>query len=478
MNYRITFSIQFIFLFTTAFSFGQDFLSLKISQKEAIEDFDYLKSAIEEGHSALYWFRDTTEVTHLFDSLRNEITEDISNANFHSLLKATLGTFSCGHTTLSFPTTYLNLIDSINKFIPLKIKLIEDKVFVVKDYSNQKIEAGSEILSINGIQIKTIVEKLKSKVPTDKNISSKQIRSLDFLFPYYLTLYYGIRNNFEVQYLSPRSENRMIKNITALPKNEDLIRSGREIYKSDSPIEFRLEQNQKIAYLTIKTFTPRNYKRVNISYADTLSKIFEEIKINNVENLILDLRSNLGGSMQYGETLFSFLIDQSTKYFRNAIIKKSVANGEYSYSKVPRLKERFESMYTLTEFKDSYILSNIDSVIPTSNHYNGELFILANGLSFSSTACFIALCKDKNRGVIIGENPGGAYSGLSTSPNVNITLPNTSYNLFFKATLINLAVKETEVDIKVDYKVSPTIEDVISKRDTEMLFTLKMISNK
>jgi len=372
----------------------------------------------------------------------------------------------------------INLIDSINKFIPLKVKLIEDQVFVVEDFSNQNIEAGSELLSINGIEIKTIVEKLKSKVPTDKNIASKRIRSLDFFFPYYLTLYYGIHNKFEVQFISPNSESIITKYILSIPSNDNVIRSGRKIYKADSPVEFRMEKNQGTAYLTIKTFEPKYFKVANIDFTDTLSKIFEEIKINNVENLILDLRGNIGGSMRYGETLFSFLIDKPTKYFRNAIVKKAIANGDYPYTKIPRLKERFESMYTLTEFKDSYILTNADSVIPASKHFSGELFILANGLSFSSTACFIAQCKDKNIGILIGEEPGGAYSGLSTSPNIKVTLPNTSYNLFIRATLINLAVKETEVNIKVDYQVLPTIEDILNKTDTEMQFVLKMISNK
>ncbi|MFT6866926.1 MAG: hypothetical protein ACJA08_001764 [Cyclobacteriaceae bacterium] len=478
MNYRVIISLQLILLFINGLSYGQDFLSTKIPQKEAIEDFDYLRSAIEQGHSALYWYRDSADVAHRFDSLRNVITEDISNTNFHSLLKAALETFSCGHTTVNFPSSYTSMIDSVNKFIPLKVKLIKNDVFIVEDLSEQKIEAGSKLLSINGVQIKQIVEELKIKVPTDKGIYSKQIRSLDFFFSYYLTLYYGINDTYEIQYSSPFTPDTLTTSITALPGDGHVIRSGKEIYNSDFPIEFSLDKNQRIAYLTIKSFEPRYYKEMKINYNDTLASIFKEIKELKTQSLILDLRGNIGGSMVYGENLFSFLIDKPSKYFKNALIKKAVADGNYEYSKTPRLIERFKKMYSITEYQDSYVLTKADSVMPSLNQYTGKLYILANGLSFSSTACFIAQCKDKNNGVLIGEQPGGAYSGLSTSPAMNIALPNTSYNLFMKATLINLAVQETEAHIKVDYEVLPTITDVVNGTDPEMRFALKLISKK
>jgi hypothetical protein len=477
MKLRLTHFLLSVCLLSTTLAFGQGFLSEKILKGAAIKDFDYLRSALEQGHAGLYWYRDSIEVTQLFDSLRREITDDISNTDYHLLLKAALETFSCGHSTVSFPKSYIDEVDSMNAYIPLRVKLIGNSVFILEDFSDQKIPPGSELISINGVPIAAIVGVLMKKVPTDKDISSKQVRSLDYLFPYYLALYYGVTADFNIEYHPPSSEEMITKVLPAMPQNEHLIKSPREIYHNAFPLEFRLDKESSIAYLTIDSFEPKYFKGAGVNFEDTLAQIFQQVKLNKIDNMILDLRGNIGGSMGYGEMLFSFFIEQPTKYYRNAFIKKAVAEANYPYAELRRLKERFESMYTLTPDKDNYIMSNADSVTPSPERFEGALYILSNGLSFSSTACFIAQCKDKSRAMLIGEQPGGAYSGLNTSPNIDITLPKTSYRLFFRSTLINLAEQEEKVGIKVDHEVVPEIMDVVNGIDPEMQYAVKLITD-
>lgn len=255
------------------------------------------------------------------------------------------------------------------------------------------------------------------------------------------------------------------------------MKSLHQLSLGKKPLQFRTE-NAETAYLKINTFGDLPYRQAGIDIEDTLTKIFKLLDIQNIKNLILDLRDNIGGNMENGEFLFSFFIDRPTKYFGNAEIKKTIADGNYEYSSVPRLKEFLGSMYKIEEKGKSYVLSILDSLQPNPNYFKGQLYVLSNGLSYSSTASFIAQIKDKNKGILIGENPGGAYSGLNTQPSVKVVLPNSLLELYFNATHIKLNLNKSEVKIPVDYLVNPCVNNHLNKTDLEKEFVQELISRK
>ena len=55
--------------------------------------------------------------------------------------------------------------------------------------------------------------------------------------------------------------------------------------------------------------------------------------------------------------------------------------------------------------------SNLGMHQPKPISFNGEIVFLIDELSFSATADFCAIAKSNNRGVLIGEETGGAYYG-------------------------------------------------------------------
>lgn len=456
---------------------GQDFLSTKISKEHAIEDFEYFKSALETGHPSLYWYNDSTKLQQEFRRVRNQLNQSISNKEFHALLAQIMQVVGDGHSGVFFPKYYRDYVDSINLYIPFNVKLIDNKIFVLKNLSDEEIADGSEIISINGTSADDIIQFLQCKISTDKGIVSKQMRFLELLFPYYFTFYYGVEPNYEIEYIAPNNSSTHIKNVKALPRKDQILKSGRQFSLNSVPLEFKIE-NPNTAYLKINTFEFLSFKKAGINFVDTLSQIFNKIDSLHIKNLILDLRENTGGSMKFGEALFSFFVDKPTKYFGPAKIKKTIADGNYKYSKVPRLKERFESMFSISEEGDFYTLQNSDSLFPKPYYFKGQLYILTSGRSFSSTACFIAQCKDKNKGILIGEVPGGAYTGLTTQPRIMMNLPNTQFELHFQATHISLDLNKSQVNIPVDYEVFPSINSILNEINVEKEYALKLISNQ
>jgi hypothetical protein len=479
MNYALnTFALSALILISLWAS-GQNFLSTKIESEKAVEDFEYFQNALEIGHPSLYGHTDSVKLQSSFGKILKQLSTSsgVSHIEFLGLLTEIMQMVGCGHSTILFPRHYGNNIDSVDLYLPLKVRLTENKIFVKENLSNADIPSGSEIISINGKSSSEIVKFLLPKIPADKGIVTRQIRFLEQLFPYFFAIYYGVSPNYEIKYAVQNDPLTYSKNIDALKGGDHIIKSLNQLIFGKVPLEFSIE-NAETAYLKITTFTDYPYRQAGINFEDTLSKIFKQLDSQNTKNLILDLRGNNGGNMEYGEFLFTFFIDKPTNYFGDAEIKKTVADGSYEYSNMPRLIDYLGSMYHVEESGKVYVLSILDTLQPNPNHFKGKLYILSNGLSYSSTACFIAHMKDRERGILIGEMPGGAYSGLNTQPSVKVVLPNSSFELFFNATHIKLNLNKSGINTPVDYEVIPSINNILDQIDVEKEYALRLISKQ
>ena len=62
---------------------------------------------------------------------------------------------------------------------------------------------------------------------------------------------------------------------------------------------------------------------------------------------------------------------------------------------------------------------------PNSIHFDGTIYILISGLTFSGGSEFAALAKNYTNAIFIGEETGGGYYGNTSGSYLKFTLPNT-----------------------------------------------------
>lgn len=60
-----------------------------------------------------------------------------------------------------------------------------------------------------------------------------------------------------------------------------------------------------------------------------------------------------------------------------------------------------------------------------ADHFNGEVYVLINGGSFSATTLLAANLKSSGRAVFVGEETGGAYNGCVAGSLPVYTTPNS-----------------------------------------------------
>ena len=436
----------------------------ELSKDEIAEDLDVLLNALEEGHPGLYWYHSKKEFDNRLDKIEETLSEVENVTELHSLLVEVNNTISCGHTTILLPEEYYSKADSTDLFLPFNIALVEGKVLVSESFT-ESLSKGDQILFINGEAIDGIIKELQYYIPIDKGITTKRDRSIEITFTYYYAIYKGSSKEFEVSYTNSKSNKKLSKGIPAIGWNENMYKSARDFAPVQTPLEWSIDGSNTFAVLKLATFSRNGFKKYEIAFQDTIASIFKILDDRSIQNLVIDLRWNNGGTMPFAEYLSSFFIDTTHRYYNDAEIKQPVMEGVTKYGRSRNMKPMMEKQLgTLEPRNGIYYLPAEKFLVKASKpQFKGNLFLLTNGFSFSATSSFISQIQENKIGLIIGETPGGAYNGVNAGPPMMVQLPNSKIRLYYRiiGTSYNVAKDKTrtEVDVKIENTVAGFLED-------------------
>jgi hypothetical protein len=108
---------------------------------------------------------------------------------------------------------------------------------------------------------------------------------------------------------------------------------------------------------------------------------------------------------------------------------------------------------------------------PKVDVFEGKLYVLMNGISFSSTADLISDIKKTRNAIFIGEESGGTFEGPTGGDNIVIQLPNSKIMVRISPNVqIGHMYQKHPIGRGVlpDYPIKYTIQDVLNGRDLEM----------
>lgn len=448
----------------------------ELSEEQVTHDVESFIGALNEGHPGITWYNSKEDIDRVINDVQSSIKSVTSVDQLHVELHKIIEAISCGHTTLLLPQDHYQLVDSTNNFLPFNITLIENKVIVSESFTDELL-TGDQILSINNEPIDQTITRLIQYIPVDKEIETKKYRSIEIVFPYYYEIYSEKAKSYTIEFLSKGSDEINNTEIKPIKLNDKMFKSVRNYASAQFPIEWNVHQSDKIATLKLATFNSQAFISHKINYRDTLRSIFEELHDKNINSLILDLRSNNGGTMPLAEHLLSYFVDSTYQYYLEAEIKKHVMTGSTkiirSRNMLPMMEGRFGPLELIG---DRYRIPGDKQLVePSKPYFSGELYVITNGLSFSATASFVAHIQDNSIGKIFGETPGGAYNGINAGPPLEYSLPNSKLQLYFRALSSRYDVDQKIIKADVDHPITVSLNDYLEGKDSIMDKVIELV---
>jgi hypothetical protein len=478
--------------------FGERSLAIQASEKETFtpekkyavsqlkEDFALLQTALEEAHAGLYFYTPEEVMDGLFDRLFKGLDHAMTELEFYGYLAPLIAEINDGHTGMMFSEDYDSYLQNQPILMPFKPLFIEGRTYLFRNYSEDKdVEMGGVVMSINDHPIIEILEKMLAVQPSDgRNMTSKfrRLESTTTFGRRYLQ-FYGPTTSFEIVYLSPKDGKQKKIRVRGI-KREELTKRFNERYpdiaRQRPPIE--LEYKEDVAILTIRTFSSRPYRDAQISYPLFLKKTFRELSEKNIPHLVIDLRDNGGGEDLWGRLLFAYLMDKPFMYY-NFLEVNRISFSFLDHTDAPDIAKMIQKRTKKNErgTYDILVHANLGEQKPLKPTYEGKVYVLINGRSFSGSGETTSLMHYHKKALFVGEECGAGYYGNTSGIMPTLTLPHTKLRLRIPMVRYHMAVSGYDYPdrgIIPEYPFTRTIDDHIQGKDTEMDFVLSLIDKE
>ncbi|NQX99342.1 MAG: hypothetical protein HRT73_15910 [Flavobacteriales bacterium] len=305
---------------------------------------------------------------------------------------------------------------------------------------NIEMNAGSEILEINGISSSEILKTLISTISADVFNQSFYRGDLNVNFLYYYHSYFGFEPEYKIKF-KPYNSEKIIT--TSFLINEPAPNYKEEI-KNKPRLGIEINKENKSAIIKIKNFNfiPRGRQKIDF-FRNTIDTYMKKIKDENISNVAFDLRGNRGGNPECTEYILSCIINKEINFYENSDLNKR-RNRPITVN--PKI---------------------------TNNISNKNIYMLTDGRCASATTQMLAVIKHNKLATIIGEETGGTYS---THPGRGTTaLKNTKLGLQIGTERESVNVPKLVLDkgIIPDKEIKLQLFDLINGDDPLLNYILK-----
>jgi len=477
------------------------------SKKNMVKDLQIFRNIREEANSGLYKYRTRREIDSIYNWATQEIEVSKTYRDFYNIICALTDFEGSLHNDTSLPDKYYESLRSEKSgFFPYPIKLIEGKLIL--NISNKEIPLGAEIVAINNNPIGKVLPNLYKYYTTDGvNVTGKSI-GINYSFSKYYRLHYGLTDSFNIKY-KPHNSNEIksialqstsyknyyknVENRYSKPFDELDYLNYNEFKEKFSYREI----DSETAILTINTFVIgwHAQDKEHLAYVNYLDSVFTIIKNKGIENLIVDVRHNGGGTDPNDLVTYSYLAQRNFSENNQAWISfKKIPYLKYTQSKIPAFIRPLGALYYNRAFKKEFNhykngqyyqdSTSLDHKIrtPNRNAFTGYIYLLISPRVASAGSLFSAMLAGNDNSITIGEESMGGYYGHNGHTPLSYVLPKSKLIIDFSIVNLsqNVPAQSNQIvnrGIIPDYNVPQTYNDFLNQKDTQMNFVLYLINN-
>lgn len=414
--------------------------SKKYSPEQLNKDYSIFRGALEESHPGVYWYTPKNEMDKYFDWGKEQLKDSLNEEGFRKVLNYVISKMDCGHTVSRASKAFIKYRDTSQiKIFPLSLKIwggATDTATVAANLirKDSLLTRGVVLKSIDHRPISTIIDTLCQYISSDGyNLTHKyQTLSNRGGFGAAFTSIFGQKENYFIDYINKDGREATAAIPVYNPRTDTLNRvaiarfartSSKERKKQliNATRNLRIDSSSNIAFMDLSSFGRglklRSFFRIS----------FKDLRKEKVKHLVIDVRGNGGGSVTNSTYLTKFLTDRKFKVAdslyantRNSKYKKYIDG--YFFNRLFMIfmtAKRSDDKYHFGYFERHYFKPK------TRNHFDGKVYILTGGNSFSATTLFTQTVKPQENVIVVGEETGGGAYGNTAWLIPDLTLPQT-----------------------------------------------------
>jgi Peptidase family S41 len=467
----------------------------KYSPAKIQADYSLFRRILETSHPSIYWYTSKDSMDYYFDEGNRSLNDSMTEIQFRDVLAYVISKIDCGHTSMKGSKAFSKYVDTaFSKAFPFAIKFWSDTMVITANLrkNDPLLQRGTQVISINGYNVRALTDTLFNYITTDGFSANGKYQSLStgFAFANLYKNVLGLTDSIDIRYIDnmglesqtwarPYDFKADTMDKKTLNHGPPPRGSGK---KKDKPrvflpsVNLQLDTVMKTGFMTVATFDRTNHlKRF-------FKRSFKELEKDHIKNLIIDVRSNGGGDAGLSTLLTRYIIDHPFKLADSLYtikppseykkyIQKSFWHGML-ISVVTRKGK--DGKYHFRYFEKHY------NSPKKKFHFDGQVYILIGGNSFSATTLFAGDLKGQKNVTLVGEETGGGYYGNTAWIIPDVTLPNTG--LRFRLPRFRMVIDKDRIKngrgIMPDVWAVPSIEAIRNGVDFKAMKVKELIAEQ
>lgn len=455
----------------------------KLAGDRLREDYKLLREILEKEHPSVYWYSTKGQMDSVFESEYGKIKDSMSNIAFRNVLARTVDALHCGHTSVSFPKKYEKYITRARlSLFPFGMRLWGDTMVSTYNLFSRRdtiLKRGTVIKSINGVSTEQLRRTIFNTITTDGYANNFKNIRVSNNFPYNYFLNFDTAKQYRIGYIDSASGEERMANVGLYrPPPPDTSRRAvvarpapplpRKVVKQmrrESIRRLRIDTAASVAYMDVISFSGGRQKKF-------YRKSFRTLKRMNIKHLVIDVRNNGGGLIGNAITLSRFIAGDKFKIADTvAAVKKFSSYNKYirlrfwyGLSMIPATRKHKDGRYHFGWWERHYYKPR------SSNHFNGRVYCITGGYSFSATTLFLHAVRGQSNVQLVGEETGGGEYGNSAVFLPEIKLPYSKFRVRLPVfrLVVNKDLPKNGQGMHPDILVPPNIEVIKKLQDNKM----------
>ena len=465
----------------------------KYALPQVQKDYSIYQNLLEEHHPSLYWYTGKDSMDYYFKWGQEHLKDSMTEPEFRKVLSYVTSKINCGHTSVRSSRAWGRYSDTARqgKIFPLSMKIWDEAMVVTANLNRRDsiLKRGIQITKINGKTKESLVDTLFNYLSTDGYNRTHKYQTLSNrgLFGSLYTSLFGLSEKYTIEYKDSlgviRNTIIPVYNPAADTAGRSRIRPARSI---PQPSKKERKQQQISSIRLLKIDSVNKTAMMDLSSFGKgygLKKFFRHsfraLRQNHIGHLIVDVRGNGGGSVSNSTFISRYIASGKFKISDSLFaIRKGGPYERYirdhfwnKFFMAFFTRKRSDGKYHFGYFERHYFKPK------RSNHYDGKVYILTGGNSFSATTLFVSSVIKQDNVTVIGEETGGGAYGNSAWLIPDVTLPETGVR--FRLPLFRLVIDKTVPKIgkgvQPEIASFPTIEAVKRGADYKLEKAMELI---